>query len=164
MKRLMFFVTALMMISVTGLTACQSETNVQETPAEEQTSEETPAENTVPVTNDIPSKPTEEKNQSSTGNQLLLVDYSTNKIIPEAGILDQSTEATVLSQYEDESLVEEDKIDYSTDEVEPGAEYFDEEMEFSEEEFSEESEYMMEEDNYESEKMMSEPESEYTEQ
>ena len=37
MKRLMFFVTTLMMIYVTGLTACQSETNVQETPAEEQT-------------------------------------------------------------------------------------------------------------------------------
>lgn len=163
MKRLMFFVTALMMISVTGLTACQSETNVQETPAEEQTSEETPAENTVPVTNDVPSKPTEEKNQSSTGNQLLFVDSSTDKIEPEAKILDQSTEGTVLSQYEDESFVEEE-VNYSTDEVEPGAEYFDEEMDLSEEEFSEESEYMMEEDNYESEEMMSEPESDYTEQ
>lgn len=171
MKRLMFLITALMMISVTGLTACQSETNIEETPAEEQTSEEVPAENTVPATNETqpnatPSEPEEENNQSSTGNRLLFVDYSTNKIeqLGEAETLDQATEGTVLSQYEDESFVEEDEIEYSTDEIDPEAEYEDESMEFSEDEFSEESEYLMEEDNYESEEMMPESEYDYTEQ
>jgi hypothetical protein len=145
MKRLMFLMTALMMISITGLTACQSGSNVQETPPEQQNTSETQEEGgasteaeTIPASNDnditpadtTPAKTTEKQdNQSSVDNQLRFVDYSTEPVEPTAEVVNLSPEGTVLSQSEGEPYIEEEEIDYSEEEVDPEAELFDEEME-----------------------------------
>ncbi len=146
MKRLMFLMTTLAMISVAGLTACEFESNTEETSPEQQNTSET-QKNTEIFSEAIHSKSTNQRE-----NQLIFVN--------------DSTEGTVLSQSEGEPFVEKE-VDYLTNEVNSEAEVVDEEIEnqfeqdsmnleeeeagLSEDEVGEQSEYIMEEDNYESE-------------